>query len=455
MHGGAPKAWVVGVLALLFAAAPAAGQRCQDPPGLAPIVADGALEDALRRCAVLDGCRLKLEPRVYPDVAVSLYGGAPWLCGPENSYCAAAGFSRGLVIEGQEGTVLRSPVWEPGEQYQQPRPVLMWSQRSDFGPVVIRNLHIDGRKAEQSAPHSGVQDSSSWLHSGIRFTPQARADGSGTPLCIENVQVSGFLKGGIEVTQTQPLGVFGVRIEDVGCIDGFLPCGVDIPALNPSQDTAFRVAGNGMYLAVGVRDFTVEDLMVRRVSKYAIGLKTRETGEERSIRNGTIRRANVDDTGQIALFVAGVEQVSVMDSRFAGTHSDGWVHPATYSTFGLSCIANVAGLRLRNVLFDDLSGMAVNWSCGAEADEDPDLHASHWERTIVRAACRDRNPSTGYPFPAVSIRHNASGALDIDGLRIDAGGCADDFAVHPSATIRLRRRPAAPAMLDVAAPPGS
>src|SRR5262245_63468946 len=113
------RAWLAAFAALLMAS-PASAQ-CLDPPGLPRVRATGTLAEALRQCG--EGCVVDLEPRAYPDTAVLI--GQRWLAEPSNQWINKA-FPKGLVLNGSPGTVLQSPIFQPG--YSRPVVVLRFDR---------------------------------------------------------------------------------------------------------------------------------------------------------------------------------------------------------------------------------------------------------------------------------------------------------------------------------------
>jgi hypothetical protein len=195
------------------------------------------LKIALARCA--PGCTLRALPRTYEDVEVVI----------------PAAITSPLIIEGAGigRTVFRSPVpWQ--------RPVVMVSYPNPL--VTIRDLTIDGRKAEQLSslisrqPQIGIQVVNPW----------AMDSGPGV---IERVEVRNMLNAGIDISGADGWTVRYNQIHDNGCSDQF-PC----PSLRsidpggPRNDPSWQSVGFGVVIQTS--HDTVHDNEIWNINKIGI-----------------------------------------------------------------------------------------------------------------------------------------------------------------------------------------
>jgi hypothetical protein len=346
------------------------------------------LERALRSCSARGGCVLELLPETYSDVAVLLYDGNRYACTPSRTSCLKLDFPKGLVLQGHgDASVLRSPLWKTPYQ---PMPVLEIWNRPDIR-LALRNLVLDGRKQEQGAPRKGINDSVGWWHYGFSswnyWGDHSRRNRGG---CLHNLTVRNFMSRGISIADADDWVIERSRIDQIGCHDGISPC----PALgipHTSRDPALKSTGNGIEIGWYVDDIRIEHNRIRGAVKYSLSLKHGSDGLTRSIRRPRIWGNEILDTGQIGIFLAGVQDglfgQNVIERTSVG---DEPLELATFNdTFGISCAAAVSGTRFERNSIREASGIGVGWSCSGAGNA--------FVGNELVADCRQKNPRRCVP----------------------------------------------------------
>jgi hypothetical protein len=408
-----------------------------EPAGLPRVVAgdldrDGRysgrdLERALRECSARGGCVLEALPVRYDDVAILLYDGYTPACTPGRTACLTERFPKGLVIEGHgRATVLRSPLWRPS---QVPMAALELWRRPDLR-IALRHLVLDGRKGEQLGPHPGVDDSNTWWHYGFQtwneWGDHAQRNRSG---CIHDVAVRDFMNRGIVLADVADWTVEHSEVDGIGCHPELTPCPrLGIPDLaGPGRG----VAGVGVLLGWYSDDVRIRENRIRRVTKYAIGVKHANDAAVPSIVRPRFEHNEISDTGALGIFVGGVSDGRFVANRILSTddldrrpeadpHND---------TYGISCMGTVERtVFLRNVL-EGMAGMAINWQCAGRGNV--------LAENRIRGSCRLKGPRTCLPGtpprcyeePDVRVGPGSAGSLALRDAEIVDSGCAAPLVV--------------------------
>jgi hypothetical protein len=379
------------------------------------------LERALRDCSRLGGCILEALPTVYDDVAILLYDGYAPACTPERTACLDLPFPNGLAIEGHgSATVLRSPLWHPPYL---PMPLLELWRRPDLR-IQVRHLVLDGRKAEQRAPHPGTNDAPTWWHYGFQtwnqWTDHDRRNRGG---CIHDVAVRGFMCRGIVLADVARWSIERNRVEDIGCDAELTPC----PRLElREEDQAFVSGGFGIFIGWHSDDVAIRENRIRRVTKYAIGLKHGNEGDVTSIRRPRVLGNQIEDTGTLGIFVGGVAEGRFEANRIAAVHDlDERPEANAYNdTFGISCVGAAERTAFVDNRLADLAGMAVNWQCSGLGNYLAGTRVSGSCREKGPASCSPSRPGECYVQPDVYVGIGATGTLALVDGEVAQSGCA-------------------------------
>ena len=385
------------------------------------------LERALRECSARGGCILEALPVVYDDVAILLYDGYTPACTPGRTACLVERFPKGLAIEGHgSSTVLRSPLWSPP---QVPMPALELWRRPELR-IELRHLVLDGRKAEQRAPHPGVDDSDRWWHYGFQtwneWGDHSLRNRGG---CIHGVAVRDFMNRGIVVADVAGWSLEHNEVDGIGCHPELTPCPrLGVPSLaGPGRG----VAGVGIFLGWYSDDVLVRENRVRRVTKYAIGIKHANDALSPSIVRPRVERNEVSDTGALGIFLGGVSEGRFVENAIRGTddldrrpeaepHND---------SFGISCMGAVERTVFLRTVLDGMAGVAINWQCAGRGN----VVAS----TRVRGGCRLKGPRSCLPDgghcyeePDLRVGPGAAGELALVDAEVLDSGCAAPLGVE-------------------------
>jgi hypothetical protein len=373
--------------------------QCAPPPGQAASLprvladdrdADGRytgrdLEQALRDCAGHGGCILEALPETYDDVAVLLYNGdrAQFACYAQRTACLDLAFPKGLVLQGHgSATVFRSPLWKTPYN---PAPVFELWKRPDI-PIVLRNLVLDGRKAEQVDPRRGPNLSNSWFHYGFNSWNQWGDHGvRNRGGCLHNLTVRNFVSRGIALSDADGWSIEYCRVEDIGCDEGHTPCSsMTIPSLFGIP--GYRSDGYGIMIGWHVDDVAIRHNEIRRVVKYAMGLKHGQDGMETTIRRPRVVGNRITDTSYIGIFLAGVEDGDFRDNLVASTHISNEPPELanSYNTFGISAMSRVERTAFHGNEIRETAGIGLNWQVQGSGNV---LSGNR----IVRS-CRVKNP---------------------------------------------------------------
>jgi hypothetical protein len=389
------------------------------------------LERALHACAARGGCVIEALPVTYDDVAIVISDGDAPACDKDRTACLTDRFPNGLAIEGHgQSTVLRSPLWKPPYL---PEPVLELWRRPDVR-LQLRHLVLDGRKDEQRDPLPGENNSTAWRHIGLqvwnRWSDHDKPNRGG---CVQDVAVRGFMSRGISLADVAHWSIENSAIEDIGCMRDFTPCSrLTVPDPFPSAP-GFTSTGFGLHVDWYSEDVAVRANRIRRVTKYSIGFKHGQDAAQTSIRRLRVVGNDIEQTGQVGIFLGGVADAVFEDNRIAATDSlnrrpDG---RASNDTFGVTC--NGAGERIafRRNRIEDMAGMAISWSCMGRGNA--------IEQTKIARSCRQKNPEsctpgprTCYYQPDVLVAPGATGDLALIDDAIDESGCASPLAAMPA-----------------------
>jgi hypothetical protein len=385
------------------------------------------LAAALEECSSRGGCVVELLPAVYDDVAVVLSDGSAAACSRARSACLKLPFPRGLVIQGHgSDSVLRSPLWTT--PYEPAALLELWNL-PDLR-FALRNLVLDGRKDEQRDPVRGRNEHHRWLHHGFQSWNQwgdhSRRNRGG---CIHGVTVRGFMSRGISLADASGWTIAHNTVEDIGCHEGLTPCSrLTIPDFGPMR--GYTVSGYGILVGWHVDDLRIESNLVRRVTKYGIGLKHGSDGAETSIRRPRVRGNQIRDTGFLGIFVGGVEDGEFADNLIDSTHVTGGSARTTgrYDTFGFSCVGRVDGTRFERNEIRNSAGIAIGWTCRGRGNAISD--------NLVLGSCRQRSPASCgarrgacYRYPDVHV-FKASGELELANLEVRESACAAPLAAR-------------------------
>jgi hypothetical protein len=386
------------------------------------------LELALRDCSARGGCVLQALPAAYDDVAIVLYDGDPTACEPARTACLNLPFPNGLVIQGHgSATEFRSPLWK--SPYHPVALLELW-KRPDVR-IWLRNLVLDGRKAEQGDPTPGQQDSSSWWHYGFQAWNQwgdhTRRNRDG---CFHNVVVRNFMSRGISLMDVANWSIDHSAVEDIGCLEGFTPCPkLRIP--DGFETPGYRSPGIGILIGWYADDVRVTSNRIRRATKYSIGLKHGTDGEETSIRRPRVDGNQILEAGSTGIFVAGVA-----DGRFRNNVVDSTHMPNArpeqapyYNTFAVSCSARVDRTSFAAERWLDSSGSALNWQCRGDGNLVAD--------TLIEGSCREKNPKTCVPGNRracydradINVTNGAGGRLRLERTEVRGTRCATPLEV--------------------------
>jgi hypothetical protein len=423
------------------AAAIALPASCEPPPG-APALAtvaggdrdgDGRLSGddlvrALEDCAAWGGCVLELGPERYDDVAILLHDGRPiaW-CTPSRTACLQLAFPKGLVLQGHgSSTVLRSPVWS--SPYR-PWPVVEILNRPDIR-FAMRNLVLDGRKAEQPDPKPGENDHVTWHHHGFRSW-QMGADGSRPSRdgCIHNVTVRNFMSDGLRLGSAERWAIESCTVEDVGCHRQISPCPkLQIPEIGPGEATS----GYGILIDGFVGALTIRDNRIRRVTKYSIGLKHGHDASVPSIVDPRVTGNQIREAGSIGIFLGGIQGGLVRDNLIDHTQrlNDTGKRANYYDTFGISCVGRLDRTRISDNRILRSAGIGVNWQCSGTGNV---LSGNR-----IEGSCRQKNPHTCapgfgragcYDYADITIKGTTGGPLHLLDNEVADTGCSSPLEI--------------------------
>jgi hypothetical protein len=386
------------------------------------------LELALRDCSARGGCVLEALPATYDDVAIVLHDGDPSACEPARTACLNLPFPNGLVIQGHgSASVFRSPLWK--SPYH-PVPLLELWKRPDIR-IWLRNLVLDGRKAEQGDPTPGQQDSTAWWHYGFQAWNQwgdhARRNRDG---CFHNVVVRGFMSRGISLLDVANWSVEHSTVEDIGCLEGLTSCPrMRIP--HGLETPGYRSAGIGILVGWHADDVRIASNRVRRATKYSIGLKHGTDGEETSIRRPRIEGNEIREAGSTGIFLAGVSEGRFRGNLIDSTHlpNPQPEHATYHNTFAVSCGSRVERTSFAEDRWLDSAGIALNWQCRGEGNVVAD--------TRIEGSCREKNPRTCVPGKRdacydradISVAPGAGGQLRLERTQVQGSRCATPLEV--------------------------
>lgn len=385
------------------------------------------LERALHKCAGLGGCVLEALPVTYDDVAIVLSDGNKVACDKERTACLTDRFPKGLAIEGHgRSTVLRSPLWK--SPYQ-PKPLLELWRRPDVR-VQLRHLVLDGRKTEQSDPRPGQNDAISWRHFALQvWNFWSRSDEPNRGGCVHDVTVRDFMTRGISLQDVARWNVEYSSIEDIGCARSLTPC----PRLTVPDvfGPGYTSTGTGISVDAYSDDVVIRANRMRRVAKYAIGLKHSPDGSQASVRRPHVVDNDIDEAGQLGIFVGGVADGLIEHNRIAATDS---LNPqpearAFNDTFGISCYGAAERTLFRRNRIERMDGMAIMWNCFGSDNSVAE--------TLISGSCRRKGPQSCAPgqkggcylHPDIWIPDGAAGSLALEDNEVADSGCAAPLAV--------------------------
>jgi hypothetical protein len=378
---------------------------------------------ALEDCSGRGGCVLQALPETYDDVAILLSNGDAPACTPERTACLDLPFPKGLVIQGHgSATVLRSPLWKTPYR---PVPLLQLWKRPDLR-IQLRNLVLDGRKSEQGNPRAETNNHSSWWHYGFdswnQWGDHTQRNRAG---CIHNVTVRSFMSRGISLADVSGWVVEHSTIEDIGCHEGATSCeALTIPELHPGS--GYRSSGYGILVGWHADDVRIRANRLRRITKYSIGLKHGSDGAVTSIRRPRILDNDIREAGSVGIFLAGVEGGLLQNNLIDSTRLVDAVpeHAAYYNTLGVSCMASVERVELRDNAILNSAGSSVNWQCSGDANRVVENR--------IEGSCREKNPRVCAPgrpkhcynYADFNILKGAGGSLELRDNDVLATRCA-------------------------------
>lgn len=372
-----------------------------EPPPAAPALptvaagdrnADGRLTGgdlvlALEDCAARGGCILELAPARYDDVAILIYDGNPRACTPGRTACLRLAFPKGLVLQGHgSATLLRSPLWS--SPYK-PVPVFEIVNRPEIR-FVMRNLVLDGRKAEQSDPRPGENDSVTWWHHGFRIwqiggdVSRASRDG-----CLHNIAARNFMSTGVRLGNTRGWVIEASTIEDIGCRQGLTECPkLRIPAI---LGPGYMAAGHGILIDRYVRGLSIRNNRIRRVAKYSIGLKHGPDAMETSIVDPRVAGNEITEAGSVGIFLGGLRGGLISGNLIDHTQlpNEPEERAEYFDTFGISCRGRLDGTEVSDNRILHSAGIGVNWQCSGTGNT--------LSRNRIEGSCREKNPQTCAP----------------------------------------------------------
>jgi hypothetical protein len=379
---------------------------------------------ALADCAQRGGCVLEALPVTYEDVAISISNGDPTPCLAGAVQCLGPGlsFPNGLVIQGHGSrSVFRSPLWPAG--YARPSPLFQLWKRPDIA-LRIRNLVLDGRKAEQPEANT---PSNAWQHFGFS-TWNEWGDHSvrNTGGCLHQLGVRGFFTRGVFLADTAGWIVEDSTIEDIGCYENVTAC-----PLIPETDPPRLVAGFGV-LAVWYND----DLMIRRnrlrrITKYGIGLNT--SGDAQGALHRTrVLDNTVTEAGSVGMLISGVVDGLIEGNRIQSTRRPN-VHPAYFNSFGMEVLGLVETTQIVDNQILDSAAIGLTW----QAEGSGNLIAAN----LIDGSCREKNPDTCepchdlqglccYDYPDVNVGNGSVGDLRLAHNLVLNSQCSSPLAVH-------------------------
>jgi hypothetical protein len=414
---------------------------CEPPPGTPalPTVAGGDrngdgrysgtdLVRALEDCAARGGCILELAAERYDDVAIMLYNGNPFAwCTPSRTACLDLAFPKGLVLQGHgSSTVLRSPVWRTPYR---PVPVLEILDRPDIR-FAMRNLVLDGRKAEQPDPRPGENDSVSWWHDGFRGwrmagpVTQSSSDG-----CLHNLTVRNFMSDGLRLGGAERWAIEFCTVEDIGCHRQISPC----PKLRIPESVApgEATSGYGILIDGHVGALSIRDNRIRRVTKYSIGLKHGPDAALPSIVDPLVTGNEIREAGSIGIFLGGIQGGRIRDNLIDHTQqpNDAGKRANYYDTFGVSCVGRLERTEITDNRILRSAGIGVNWHCSGSGNV--------LARNRIEGSCRQKNPNTCisgrygcYDYADLSVGGDVSGGpLRLVDNEVVGTGCSSPLEV--------------------------
>lgn len=392
------------------------------------------LEAALVSCSAQGGCIIQIHNVTYEDVALLISNQPDPALYPcvvqgysSRTSCLDIPFPNGLVFQGHgDASVLVSPLW--ATPYK-PMPLIDVWKRPDI-TLRLRHLVLDGRKALQADPISGVNNSITWWHYGFRYwnewdTVLPANDGG----CLDDVRVRNLFSRGISLANVSSWVVEQCAVDDIGCYEGVTSCpGLTIPDVS-GDITDFKSSGQGIHLAEYTDDAILRANSVAHVSKYAIGLKAAPDGLGCSgaclINRPTVVDNDVGYTGSVGFFVAGVRDGIFAGNLVDATHRPGQTadHWNAYDTFGISIIGAVDRTTVSGNQILNSSGIGVNF----QAVGDGNVLVGN----VISGSCREKNPTTCnqsnpsqcYSLPDIRIGNGAIGSVRLEGNQVLATGC--------------------------------
>jgi hypothetical protein len=421
-------------------------EECAGQPAVSaslPVVAIGDLDAdarytgkdialALAECAQLGGCLLEALPVTYDDVSISISNGDPAACEPSPLHCLGPGlsFPNGLVIQGHGSrSVFRSPLWPQG--YARPAPLLQLWKRPDI-ELRIRNLVLDGRKAEQGEPALAP---TTWQHAGFASWNQwGDHTQRNTGGCLHGLSVRNFFNRGVFLGDTAGWIVEENEISDVGCYEGVTSC----PLLR-KWDSPGLVAGYGVLAVAFNDDLTIRRNELRRIGKYSIGLKASGTSQESPLLRPRVLDNAITEAGSVGILAAGLVDGLIRGNRIQSTQRPG-LHPAYFNSFGME----VLGLIENSVFVENeilgSAGIGLNWQASGTGN----LLAEN----RIDGSCREKNPDTCascddgpglccYNYPDLNVGNGADGDLRLAHNQVTNSQCAMPLGVHWGATAEV------------------
>lgn len=381
---------------------------------------------ALQRCSKLGGCVLEALPVTYDDVAISLYGqNDKRPCYVWNSLVCEPmpPFPNGLVIQGHgSATVFRSPVWRT--PYKPSGIFEFWH----VPPVQLRfrNFVLDGRKSEQPDPTAGVNDMNTWRHVGLEVTHHFGPDhGRRQPDgCVHNVTVRNFLWTGIQVNHARNWRIEFNRVQDVGCWKGLTECPrLTIPDSVPPPQwgcAGLQSSGYGIEIGEYTEDTTVAHNEITRVTKYGLGVKGGNEGND-PIPRLSVRDNQITNVGTLGIFLAGAVDSVIERNLVDGTHSYGCREGGAWFSWGIQTNGKLRNTRIRANTLRNLTGLGI----GSNAIADGLV----FEDNQIDNVCTEQNAAIGSRQGAIQLADRSAGDFTFSRNSVTENRCSMALAV--------------------------
>ena len=380
---------------------------------------------ALADCAERGGCVLEALPVTYEDVSISISNGDPTPCTTGAAHCLGAevSFPNGLVIQGHGSrSVFRSPLWPAG--YSRPSPLFQLWKRPDI-ELRIRNLVLDGRKAEQ---REASEVPNSWQHFGFStWNEWGDHTQRNTGGCLHGLAIRNFFNRAVSLGDTAGWIVEDGAFEDVGCYEGVTAC-----PLIPETDPPSQVAGFGV-LAISFND----DLVIRRnelhrIGKYSIGLNSFGTIPPGPLLRPRVLDNVITEAGGIGMLVAGIIDGVIRGNRIESTQRPG-LHPAYFNSFGIEVLDRVENSQFVGNQILGSAGIGLNWQAAGPGNLVAD--------NLIDGSCREKNPDTCAPcdggpglccynYPDINVGPGAAGDLRFSSNEVTNSLCSMPIGVH-------------------------